>query len=112
LLKKEALVTVSWRYLPLEWAFLTDFEFGLWKELALAVLFLCRMGKQLKIGLLVIGIATCAIGFCLAIAHARVQPNAASEACKKNLRQFEGEVQTWTNTNNLLPNSNGVSNAR
>jgi hypothetical protein len=79
--------------------------------LALAVLFCAGMGKPLKIGLL-IGIATCVIGFGLAILHARVQPNAAMEACKRNLRQFDEAARTWTNANNPLQNSNGVSNAR
>jgi len=34
------------------------------------------------------------------------------EACKRNLRQFDEAARTWTNANNLLQNSNGVSNAR
>jgi hypothetical protein len=80
--------------------------------LALAVLvFVQDMGKRLKIGLVVVGIATCAVGFCLAILHARVQPNAAMEACKRNLRQYDEEVRTWTN-HNILQNSNGVSERR
>jgi hypothetical protein len=81
--------------------------------LALAVLVFVRdMGKRLKIGLVVIGIAVCTAGVCLAILHARVQPNAAMEACKKNLRQYDETVRSWTNQNNLLQNSNSVSKAQ
>jgi hypothetical protein len=76
------------------------------------VLAFADMRKRLKIGAVVIGIAICTVGFCLAVLHARVQPNAAIEACKRNLRIYDEEVRTWTNANNLLQNSNGVSKAR
>ena len=74
--------------------------------------FVQEMEKRVKIGLVVIGIAICTAGVCLAIVHARVQPNAAMEACKRNLRIFDEGVRTWTNQNNLLQNSNSVSKAQ
>ena len=80
--------------------------------LALALLFGLDMGKRLKIGLVVIAMVICTVGFCLAILHARVQPNAAMEACKRNLREFDEAARTWTSTNNLLQNSNSVSRVR
>jgi hypothetical protein len=69
------------------------------------------MRKKLGIAMVALGVVGVAALFCLAC-YAKAHPNAAREACERNLREFDRAFQQYaapSNTQSVFQSSNHVS---
>jgi Tfp pilus assembly protein PilE len=57
------------------------------------------MRKKLGIAIVALGVVGVAVLFCLAC-YSKAHPNAAREACERNLREFDRAVEQFETTNN------------